>query len=180
MDKRTLPRLRVSQLSDKQENKPRKLGVLQYKIPTTKSTKSLAIPGVSVSCVTSSLNGEMSCSPGDMGQMAIPSVARCPPVQPEARNRKKGRPQVKASGPSERAQSLHGARDDEPQPRPQHPGSCNLPAVILPQCKFLNSFLETGSCYVVHTGLEFLPQPPKLPGLQVCTTCAELPNFLST
>jgi hypothetical protein len=79
-------------------------------------------------------------------------------------------PQVKASGPSKRAWSLHGARD-EPPLRPQHPRCCRFPAVILPRCKLVFFFVETGSCCVAHAGLELLgatillARPPKQLGL---------------
>jgi hypothetical protein len=45
MDKWTLLRPGLHQLSGKQENKPTKLSLLQYKIPIIKSTKSPATPG---------------------------------------------------------------------------------------------------------------------------------------
>jgi hypothetical protein len=95
-------------------------------------------------------------------------------------------PQVKASGPSKRAQSPHGARDNESQPSPQHTESYNFPGVIFPKQKLLILFLGKGSCFVAHSGLELWgSRNPSVSATQSSGTigmchCSGLPNFFLT
>jgi hypothetical protein len=136
------PEAGVRQLSDKQEKKLTNSASQNTKSQLPKRTERPATPGVSASCVTSSPNGGMSCSPGDEGQMAAPSDSLSP-VQPEAGNRKEGKypkdPTSQSQWSLQEGTVLHGARGELPL-RPQHPESCRFPTVILPRCKLVFSF----------------------------------------
>jgi hypothetical protein len=74
--------------------------------------------------------------------MAAPSDSLSP-VQPEAGNRKEGKypkdPTSQSQWSLQEGTVLHGARGELPL-RPQHPGSCRFPTVILPRCKLVFSF----------------------------------------